>query len=385
MTKQNGENSNPISILPELNLEQFTFDVPPSLIAQKPLTNRVDSRLLVRNNDSSLHHSHVKDLPQLLPQGSLLVLNQSAVFPSRIKWQDEKGKNFELFLLAPPRAGETSKSSLALALGRPMAKIYEKQKVSLQDGMEVVIRSFHQTPFAHLEIEFMSSPKEVEHWLTSHALVPLPPYIKREQALPYLKSPDRLSYQTVYSQEQGSVAAPTAGLHFSKELLAELSKAGIETAYLTLHVGAQTFQPIRVSNIKDHGMHEEAYKIAKSELFKILKAKQEGRKIIVVGTTSLRTLESLFILSKEKSCPIEDLADMWHHTRLFIHPQANLYQPYFGDALMTNFHQSQSTLFVLVCALIGIEEAHKLYKTAIEQSYPFHSYGAASLLWLPKV
>ncbi len=374
-------NENPsLSSVTDLTLEQFSFTVPTHLIAQEPNKNREESLLLQRLSDGTLSHHQVFDLTELLPKDCLLVLNQTKVLPSRIKWY-EGTKEFELFLLSPPAEQEDG-TCLVRALGRPLAKLRKRSQIQISDAMIAEVVAVEEEPFAHLLLKFSLNKESFLVWLEKHAFMPLPPYIKRKNTKTYSESPDRLSYQTEFSEDLGSVAAPTAGLHFSRKLLSRLTSLGIEIAKLTLHVGAQTFQPVRASYLKDHKMHQENYRISQDDLTKIVEAKKAGRKIVVVGTTSLRALESLFLKAKAEGEDVLTYGDRWLSTDLFIYPKEELYKPYFCDALITNFHQSKSTLFILVCALIGRSAAFSMYEEALAKEYPFHSYGACSLLWL---
>ena len=200
------------------------------------------------------------------------------------------------------------------------------------------------------------------------------------------KQIDLQRYQTLFAQQTGSVAAPTAGLHFTTKLVEKLSKRQIQIKPITLHVGLGTFASVKTSCIERHNMHKEKFFVPNDTLEAIFKAKEEKRHIIGVGTTTLRALESLFQLSNKDEKNMLSLCNKWLETDLFIHPSASrdLYKPWAVDGLITNFHQPQSTLFMLVCALIGFKEAHSLYEYALNQKYRFYSYGDTSLLWLRK-
>ena len=230
-------------------------------------------------------------------------------------------------------------------------------------------------------MEFDQQADELSLWLEKEGKVPLPPYIKREKG-PSAQA-DHSRYQTVYAKNTGSVAAPTAGLHFTPEVISKLEGKGIQFAKVTLHVGLGTFLPIKNEEILTHKMHEERYLVPETTYDKIEKARQEGRKVILVGTTSLRTIESFYLRLKAGETA-KQLVDQYLKTDLFIYPKEDgtLYKPQVGEALMTNFHQPCSSLFVLVSALLGRELALEMYGEAIKKDYRFYSYGDSSLLWL---
>ena len=338
----------------------------------------------MKEQNGSLLNHYVTDLPKILPANSLLIFNDTQVFPSRLIGQLETGGKVELFLLYSPIH---AKGSLVPAIGKPFKKLKEETKVYFKDGLVACIKSRDtQSVSPTLQLEFNLNPEDLVNWTIRNGYVPLPPYIKRKQALPAKDSEDLLRYQTVYAKNLGSVAAPTAGLHFTPDLFSRLSAANIDTANVTLHVGAGTFMPIKTENIDAHDMHNELYSMPQATWNKIIQAKAEGRNIIPVGTTSLRCLESFARLINEGRCP-SDLVDRWHDTKLFIRPKTkeDRFQSKLINGLMTNFHQPCSTLFMLICALVGYEEAKKMYAFAIENSYRFYSYGDSNLLWLNRV
>ncbi|MFK7824774.1 MAG: tRNA preQ1(34) S-adenosylmethionine ribosyltransferase-isomerase QueA [Oligoflexales bacterium] len=368
----------------ELSLKDFNFDLPQEQIAQTPCSKRSGSRLLVKEQNGSLLNHYVIDLPKLLPANSLLIFNDTQVFPSRLIGKLETGGKVELFLLYSPIH---AKDFSIPAIGKPFKKLKEGTKIYFEDGLIACIKSRDPeaaSPTLQLQFNFKSS--DLIDWTIRNGYVPLPPYIKRKKALPARESEDLTRYQTVYANKLGSVAAPTAGLHFTPELLSDLHTANIETANITLHVGAGTFMPIKTENIDAHVMHTEQYSIPSATWEKITHARKSGKNIIPVGTTSLRCLES-FNKLLSNGYQAKDIVDQWHETELFIRPKNNADRFYSSliNGLMTNFHQPCSTLFMLICALVGYQEAKKIYEFAIDHNYRFYSYGDSNLLWFNKV
>jgi S-adenosylmethionine:tRNA ribosyltransferase-isomerase len=244
-------------------------------------------------------------------------------------------------------------------------------------------RSEDGTGNAFIELAFNRSASSMAKWLDSFGYIPLPPYIKRLEAKPAAESSDRERYQTVYASNPGSVAAPTAGLHFTNELLTLLQNHSIQVEFVSLHVGAGTFLPVKSTTISAHKMHAERYRVGHKTASALLQAKQEGRPIVAVGTTTLRSLEALYRTSNSDTQRFIQAADEWRTTDLFIYPAhaEDRYRPWVVDGLFTNFHQPCSTLFMLVSALIGLNEAKTFYQAAIGRKMRLFSYGDASLLW----
>lgn len=378
-------NSNQTGEIKHLFLKDFDFDLPQEQVAQHPCSERSASRLLVKEQNGSLLNHYVTDLPKILPANSLLIFNDTQVFPSRLIGQLESGGKVELFLLYSPIH---AKNSLITAVGKPFKKLKENTKVFFKDGLTAQIISREvNTASPTLKIQFNQTAADLINWTIRNGYIPLPPYIKRKQVLPAKESEDLLRYQTVYASNIGSVAAPTAGLHFTPELFSYLHTAGIETANITLHVGAGTFMPVKTENIDAHDMHMELYSIPQDTWQKIEKARSNGKNIIPVGTTSLRCLESFNKLIKTGDVDPIELLDQWHETKLFIRPKNSndRFESSLINGLMTNFHQPRSTLFMLICALIGYHEAKKMYRFAVENAYRFYSYGDSNLLWFNKV
>ena len=350
--------------------QDATLTIPPALIAQIP-RRRGATRLLMRTRDGQLTHTHFRKITSLLPRGTLLVLNNSKVFPARIKHTGG-----ELLLLGTPQLLANNLYRCE-ALGRPVRKLPVSTELQLADNLHVHVVA-HQQRGGHVTLTLhLHYAGNLNTWLAQHACVPLPPYIKRNDEQPAHLSADLHTYQTVYAAVSGSVAAPTAGLHFSHSCLRQLALAGIETAYLTLHVSAGTFLPLRTTRVAEHVLLPERYLMPQATLQAIRTAQTQQRPIVAVGTTVLRALEDFFQKDKEKSS-----ADDWLETELFIYPQAEKYQPQLLHGLLTNFHQPSSTLFLLICALLGTQEATHMYRTAVQRKYRFFSYGDSCLLWL---
>ncbi len=364
----------------ELTLEDFDYPFPERLVAQEPCQRRDLARLCVRRPDGSTVDSQVADLTTELPTDSLLILNETKVFPSRLLGRLATGGEIELFLLDPLPGGHWR------ALGRPLKKLKPGTVVQLPAAVSarVVAKSDDGAGTAFVELEFNRTPEQFSHWLDQHAYIPLPPYIKREEPGPAAASPDKERYQTVYAEQSGSVAAPTAGLHFTPELMAALEAKGIEIRRVCLHVGAGTFLPVKTNDISQHKMHAERYRVGRQTALSLQAARQAGRPVVAVGTTTLRSLEDLYRKAHGDIQRMVEMADAWATTELFLRPRtaAERYKPWVIDGLVTNFHQPCSTLFMLVSALIGLDAAREFYAQAIAKDYRLYSYGDASLLWL---
>ncbi|GHV81048.1 S-adenosylmethionine:tRNA ribosyltransferase-isomerase [Spirochaetia bacterium] len=336
----------------------FSFDLPEELIAQRPPEQRGQSRLMVLDRKTHIRsHRMMGDLPTLLEPGSLLVFNNSKVRKARIYGIAESGARVE-FLLLQRRDPHTW-----TFMARRSKRRRPGSRYTFEGGLGAEIIDAEEQQTEGLRLLRFDAPMD-EAWLDQHGHIPLPPYIKREDT-----QADSDRYQTVYAAVPGSSAAPTAGLHFTREILAELEARGMDTAFITLHVGPGTFLPVRTANIEDHVMHEESYTIDEEAAAKIEKARAEKRRIIAVGTTSLRTLESAWdgggLRRGEAS------------TSIFIYPG---YTFKLADQLFTNFHTPESTLLMLVSAFAGREFILESYKEAVEQGCRFFSYGDAMLI-----
>lgn len=366
-----------------LTLSDFMYDLPEELVAQTPLPHRDEARLLVYQSPASFLDTRVKDLPEILPEGSLLIVNNSRVIPSRLIGKLPSGGKAEIFLLERVAGCSTNTWK---ALGRPLKKFRDGLTITFDGGCSAELGHIlpgdgQVTPF---KVTFDREEPAFSNWLQEYGYIPLPPYISRHQPETAKSSADAQTYQTVYAQPAGSVAAPTAGLHFTDSLLQHLRSRGIRLATVTLHVGAGTFLPVKSENLDEHPMHEESFTVPMQTLHAMQDARKDGRKIIAVGTTTLRSLQSLYLQAGDESRVLE-WGDRLLRTQLFLRPRTRTerLRPWAIDALMTNFHQPGSTLFMLIASLLGLDEAQSLYRHAIMQRYRFFSYGDSSLLWLP--
>ena len=341
----------------------FTFNLPEELIAQKPVAERTASRLLVLDGETGLcEDKSFTDLTEFLREDDLLVFNNTEVIPARLHGNKASGGKIEVLVeriiddytvLAHVRASKSPKPGTQLLFEKGI-----RAEVTGRNGDLFIV------DFSHNSL----SEKNVLAILNSIGHMPLPPYIQRED-----ESFDQERYQTVYAEKPGAVAAPTAGLHFDEIMLQQLSEKGIEQIYVTLHVGAGTFQPVRVDDLNDHHMHKEWIELTKENCEKINKAKEQGRRIVAVGTTSVRCLESAALFSNKDG----QLEPYQGETDIFITPG---YEFKVIDALVTNFHLSESTLLMLVSAFAGYENIKNAYQHAINEKYRFFSYGDAMFL-----
>ena len=334
----------------------FYFDLPEELIAQTPLEKRDESRLLcLDKNTGSMEHRHFYDLPDLLQEGDCLVLNNSRVLPARLIGTRPTGGAIELVLLRD--LGDNRWECLS----RPGRKTKPGQHILFGNGeLEAIVEE--TAPGGNRIVQFLYEGIFLEV-LERLGRMPLPPYIRAE-----LENPER--YQTVYAKELGSAAAPTAGLHFTQELLETIRAKGVRTEFITLHVGLGTFRPVKEDEIEDHEMHSEFCMIPPETAEAVNTAKKNGGRIIAVGTTSCRTLESF-----AKDDGTLEPSSGW--TDIFIYPG---YRFKCIDALITNFHLPESTLIMLVSALAGREHILNAYRTAVENRYRFFSFGDAMLI-----
>ena len=331
-----------------LNLADFDYALPPHLIAQTPLPQRSASRLLAVDGER-LSDAHFSELPKWLRAGDLLIMNDSRVVHARLLGRKQSGGRIEILV---ERALD---DSVVLAQVRASKALRPGSRLWLEEALDVEVLG-REGEFYRLR--FAGDAREL---VERHGRLPLPPYIERAA-----ETPDEERYQTVYAREKGSVAAPTAGLHFDRDLLAELCEMGVGVAYVTLHVGAGTFQPVRVSDLAAHRMHAERYMLPQATADAIAAARSCGGRIVAVGTTTVRTLESW-----AKGMGI------CGDTAIFITPG---FQFQLVDLLVTNFHLPKSSLMMLVSAFAGYDHVMKLYRRAIEQEYRFFSYGDAMLL-----
>lgn len=338
----------------------FSFELPEQLIARYPQAERSASRLLKLNRHTGeLSHQHFTDILAAFNPGDLLVFNNTRVIPARLFGQKASGGKVEVLVerildsrrfLAHVRASKAPKAGNLLVL---------------ENDAEVEMVQRHGELF---ELR-VTADEPVLEMLERLGHMPLPPYIDRPDA-----ASDRERYQTVYNQKPGAVAAPTAGLHFDQPLLDALQAKGVEFAFVTLHVGAGTFQPVRVDNVLEHQMHAEYIEVPAEVVNKVNACKARGNKVIAVGTTSVRSLESAAQFAKAQQLPLQPYSG---DTRIFIYPG---YQFEVVDALITNFHLPESTLIMLVSAFSSRDFVMQAYQTAIAEQYRFYSYGDAMLI-----
>ena len=337
-----------------MQLSDFHFDLPEELIAQAPLAERTDSRLLHLSADGRLVDRRFRDIVDLLQSGDLLVMNDTRVIPARLFGEKETGGKLEILverilddasILAHVRSSKSPKPGSLI-------------RIDGGAGFEMLGR---EGDLFHLQL---LDERNIWEVLEEHGHMPLPPYIEREDQIS-----DRERYQTVFAQRRGAVAAPTAGLHFDEGILQALREKGVEQTFVTLHVGAGTFQPVRVENIAEHVMHPEYVEVSQEVCDQVDACRERGGRVVAVGTTSVRSLESAALGG--------ELKPFMGDTRLFITPG---FEFNVVDVLITNFHLSESTLLMLVSAFGGYEAVMAAYRHAVEQRYRFFSYGDAMLI-----
>ena len=338
--------------------EDFYFDLPEELIAQDPLADRSSSRLLVLDKESGEVEHHVfKEVVDYLEEGDCLVINDTKVLPARLIGS-RVGTDAKIEVLLLKRGENDTWETLV----KPGKKAKVGTKISFGDGLLVgEVVDIVEEGNRKIRFEYEGIFEEI---LDQLGQMPLPPYITHQLE-------DKNRYQTVYATHTGSAAAPTAGLHFTPELLAQIEEKGVQIARVTLHVGLGTFRPVKVENILDHHMHSEFYQITKEAAEKINKAKDHGKRVICVGTTSCRTIES----AADENGRLHETSG-W--TDIFIYPG---YQFKILDCLITNFHLPESTLVMLVSALAGREHVLNAYEEAIKERYRFFSFGDAMFIW----
>jgi S-adenosylmethionine:tRNA ribosyltransferase-isomerase len=346
-----------------MKLSDFDYKFPEELVAQRPLADRTASRMFVlEKNLRVFRHLHITDIINFIKEGDIIVFNDTRVFPARIFGEKSGGKPIELLLTERIEGRDNTDETWRCVTKRVRSyRKGDKLFFGISAAAEVAGRD---GDFLIVNFKAGHRKRAVE----KRGVPPLPPYIKRKNFNEYTDE-DRERYQTVYAANYGSAAAPTAGLHFSGELIGKIKSAGVQTAFVTLHVGADTFAPVRAENIEDHKMHGEHFIISEETAEKINTAKKEKRRIIAVGTTTVRALESA-----GKSGAI---VPGEYKTNLFITPG---YEFKITDAMLTNFHQPKSTLIMLVSAFAGRELILNAYKDAIKNRYRLFSYGDCMLI-----
>ena len=340
-----------------MKVSEFNYELPEELIAQVPLEKRDESRLMVLDREKqTIEHKVFKDIIDYLEPGDCLVRNNTKVLPARLYGKKETGAHVE-FLLLNRIEGDIWESIV-----RPGNKLHVGTKVIFGDGLlEAEILDTMPGGTRKVQFKYQGIFNEI---LDKIGLMPLPPYIHEE-----LKENDR--YQTVYAKYEGSAAAPTAGLHFTEELLNKLEEKGVKIANVTLHVGIGTFRPVKEDDVEKHEMHSEHFYIKQEDVDKINETKRQGKKVIAVGTTSCRVLETIGLKENGMVEPIEG------DTKIFIYPG---YKFKCIDGLITNFHLPESTLLMLVSALAGKEYIMKAYNEAVKEKYKFFSFGDAMFI-----
>jgi S-adenosylmethionine:tRNA ribosyltransferase-isomerase len=343
-----------------MKVSQFSFDLPPHLIARYPQPERSSSRLLGLNgNDGALTDGRFVDVLDNVNEGDLMIFNDTRVIPARVFGQKASGGKLEVLVermidqhsvLAHVRCSKSPKVG---------------SKIVLDGAINVTMIARHDTLF---ELRF-DDPRNVLDILESVGHMPLPPYIDRPD-----EDSDKERYQTVYNKNPGAVAAPTAGLHFDELLMQQLKEKGVQIGFVTLHVGAGTFQPVKVENLDEHVMHKEYIEVSQEVSDKITATKAAGKRVITVGTTSMRSLESAANKALENG---QVIAPFYGDSDIFIYPG---YEFKVVDAMITNFHLPESTLIMLISAFAGYDNVMKAYQHAIEQEYRFFSYGDAMFI-----
>jgi len=362
-----------------MKTKDFDYVLPKNLIAQEPKKNRDHSRLLCFSKKTKkIEHEYFYNVINYFKKGDVLVLNNSKVFPARlIGNKKETNGQVEVFLVNPHIFFSKScqKNNLpkiweCLLRGKNLQKNLEINFKNNLSG-KIVEKNEDNT----WEIKFNKDQKEIIEIIEKIGQVPLPPYIKRDDKS---KASDKKNYQTIYANNDkiGSVAAPTAGFHFTPDLVKKLKKKGVEFEYLTLHIGLGTFSPVKVDEIKKHKIHTEYAQVSARTIKNIIKAKKEKRRIIAVGTTSVRVLEG--VVAKNINQAIEKITDCSLSIDIFIYPG---YKFKVVDAMITNFHLPKSTLLMLVSAFTSLEDIQKIYQQAIAKKYRFFSYGDAMFLF----
>ncbi len=366
-----------------LKKSDFSFEYPSELIAQHASDRRDMSRLLVRSRNGHMEERRFDDISNILAPNSLIITNNTRVFPSRLFCKTPSGGTVEIFLLTLPMP-HIAGSEVA-CLVKPFRKFKVGQVFHFSEDLSATVDSVLQLPSGPaIRMIFDRPPEDLLNWCALWGTIPLPPYIKRPSLPPAPNDTDRQRYQTVYAKVEGSVAAPTAGLHFTEAVFQQLAEKGMKHLEITLHVGAGTFLPVKSENISEHFMHSERFFVSSKAWNEILAHKKRGGPIVAVGTTSFRTLESLAKMAGDDLVSGLSFCDQWQSTDLFVRPATkdDRYVPQIVNTLITNFHQPESTLFMLICALLGYDEAHRTYRWAIEKEFKLFSYGDSSILEL---
>ena len=340
-------------------LSEFDYTLPEELIAQTPSEKRENSRMMVLGvgAENTIQHKHFYDIVDLLDENHVLILNNTKVIPARLYGYKDTGAKIEVFLLKEHENKEWE------VLIKPSKRVKAGTIVKIAEELSVeVIKTLEDDGKWLVRMIYEGDILDILHRVGN---IPLPPYIERKMTNDELKKLDFERYQTVYAKDEGSVAAPTAGLHFTQEILKKLADKGVEIGYVTLNVGIGTFRPVKCENVLEHKMDSESFEISQETADLINRAKEQGKKIVAVGTTTVRTLETAY---KQFGC----IKACKSASELFIYPP---YEFKVIDKLITNFHLPKSTLLMLVSALAGKEFIFKAYQEAIDNKYRFYSYG----------
>ncbi len=340
-----------------MKTSDFDYELPENLIAQFPTQKRSESKMLVLDKSKqSLEHKHFYDIVDYLTDNDILVLNNTKVIPARLFGKKETGAKIEVFLLKDLKNGRWE------VLMKPAKRVHLNDKIKISDELSVIAKEQMEDGKRIVEIVCEG---DIYDLLNKYGNIPLPPYIERKMTSDEIKKLDYNRYQTVYAKNEGSVAAPTAGLHFTEEILQKLKNKGVTVCYVTLNVGLGTFRPVKCDDVTEHKMDSEEFEISEETAKIITEGKANGKNIVAVGTTSVRTLETAYTQFGEiKACKSS--------SRLFIYPP---YEFKVIDKLITNFHLPKSTLIMLVSAFAGKDFVFRAYKTAVENNYRFYSYG----------
>ncbi len=335
-----------------IKLSDYDYNLPKELIAKYPVEPRDSCRLMVLDRKSrSIRHRIFRDITEYLEEGDLLVLNDTKVIPARLIGKKETGAKIEIFLLRPFCDNEWE------VLIKNIKRLKAGQKVIIGEDFYAELIEKYEEGKARVRLH----GEDINALIKKYGHIPLPPYIERED-----EEKDKELYQTVFAKKEGAVASPTAGLHFTENLLEKLEKKGVKKAFCTLHVGLGTFRPIQTEDITKHKMHEEFYQIPEKTIKMIQETKKRGKKVVAVGTTVVRTLETYALTEKKEG-----------FSGIFIYPPYNFK---IVDALITNFHLPKSTLILLVSAFAGREFILRAYSEAVKKRYRFFSYGDAMLI-----
>lgn len=339
-------------------ISEFDYELPEELIAQKPTEKREQSKMMVLNKENHIiEHKNFFNIVDYLDENCILILNNTKVMPARLYGYKDTGAKIEIFLLKEKENHNWE------VLIRPSKRVKIGTIIKISDELSVeILEPLEDAGKWLVKMIYEGNIFEILHKVGN---IPLPPYIERKMADDEIKKLDFERYQTVYAQDEGSVAAPTAGLHFTKDILEQLKNKGVEIGYVTLNVGIGTFRPVKCDNILDHKMDSESFEISEETAELINRAKREGKKLVAVGTTTVRTLETAYKqFGKIKACKSA--------SELFIYPP---YEFKVVDKLITNFHLPKSTLLLLVSALASKEFIFEAYAEAIKNKYRFYSYG----------